>query len=514
MSPSEVGTAGLTDPDEAQTLWAHDRRSVGELLREADHLSRELLLDVSGDDAPALLRSWGEAVQGASELWQALPDPGYTTAGRIDADIMIRLQTHAQRMHRSQLRVGWPGDGPSDERLLRIAETHIRASHLIDRYHRHPRHVTAPELRSAVDADTTAARTRIIHALHVGSHAVGLAVRQHLADEMRRTHQSRDPRATRALPRGKEAQRRLQVFERLAGSYAAGRLARAGNGEHQVHASGPDRLAAALLRWDIHAHRVVAYQPTPANLALTAATQAHIATTTAAVVNAGAATGSFDSSTLQRVAPALENTQTAWTELAARWRLLTGPGATRTDLDLLTAAGEVRAASLELTHGQTAPAPSAVIAGRTHLPDVAHSLQQALTAAADLAHDVKDTTRDYRITVPARTALTAYFATSTTNDTAQRQRGGQVQDLASPVDPRALHTNRLVAIPKPVLASIEDSSQAATEAAGHAMSATSVLDRNASDRRSDTGMAPRLERRLSEVHVQGVLPLAEPGWAR
>ncbi len=92
--------------DDPHAVWAHDRRSVGELLRDADHLARDLLLDLDGDQAAALLRTWGETVQAAAELWRSLPAPTPSVQGRADAEILTRLQAHAQRMHRRQLTVG------------------------------------------------------------------------------------------------------------------------------------------------------------------------------------------------------------------------------------------------------------------------------------------------------------------------------------------------------------------------------------------------------------------------
>ena len=58
-----------------------DERSVGELLLDADFTSRQILMDFNGDDAPAMLRTWGEVVQSAAELWATLPQPflGTTT---------------------------------------------------------------------------------------------------------------------------------------------------------------------------------------------------------------------------------------------------------------------------------------------------------------------------------------------------------------------------------------------------------------------------------------------------
>ena len=88
---------------------------------------------------------------------------------------MQRLDSMSQAMHRTQLRQGWPGDGPADERLLHVAETFTRATDLIDRRGRHIRPVDP-----AVRADLDAARMRIMHTLYLGAHGVAVATQQHV----------------------------------------------------------------------------------------------------------------------------------------------------------------------------------------------------------------------------------------------------------------------------------------------------------------------------------------------
>ena len=100
-----------------------DERSVGELLLDADFTTRQALMDVTGEDAPAMLRTWGEVVQSASELWATLPQPIRGTTSPIDGVTMQRLETMSQAMHRTQVRQGWPGDGPADER--QIGRAHV-----------------------------------------------------------------------------------------------------------------------------------------------------------------------------------------------------------------------------------------------------------------------------------------------------------------------------------------------------------------------------------------------------
>ena len=54
-------------------LTSRDVRSVGEMLFDVDYLARQLLMDVDGDAAGTLLRSWPTMVAAAEDLWASLP---------------------------------------------------------------------------------------------------------------------------------------------------------------------------------------------------------------------------------------------------------------------------------------------------------------------------------------------------------------------------------------------------------------------------------------------------------
>jgi len=152
-------------------MTGSDKRSVGELLLESDHTARAILLDVDEMDAATMLRTWGEVVQAAGELWQALPpmtppQPGTGEHLPDPADLAIQqLHAMSEAMHRTGHARAWPGDGPADERLLRIAESFTGATNLISRYATPRPPLSEPEQR-----DLQAARTRIMHTLYIGSH--------------------------------------------------------------------------------------------------------------------------------------------------------------------------------------------------------------------------------------------------------------------------------------------------------------------------------------------------------
>jgi hypothetical protein len=448
-----------------------DERSVGELLLDADFTTRQGLMDVTGQDAPAMLRTWGEVVQSASELWATLPQPVGTTSP-IDGATMARLESMSQAMHRNQVRRGWPGDGPGDERLLHVAETLARAADLIDRRGGH-----IGPTDPAVRADLDAARMRIMHTLYVGAHSVGVAAGQHVRDVELATTRGKSDRESRAVPRGRDAINRLAAFEQLAGAYVDNQFARAAQGEHVHGPHGTERLQQALIGWDIQAHRTLAATPTAANLLLASRTQAGIATAAAAILHAGASTGHVDAHAYEhRLAPTLEATQQAWTHVASRWAEMTSP-ASRTDLDLVHTAGEVRAAVREVSHDKTTWARPDVMAGRVDLGEAAQHLQQALSTAVDVACVIRDVAaQDANLTGPARAMSHRANADIDSADNGRRDEG-IVWVTAGDV-----YANRTVTIPQPVRAGLVDATDTLVQTACSAMSVAACLDRASQDR--------------------------------
>ena len=474
---------------------ARDERSVGELLLDADFTTRQVLMDATGQDAQAMLRTWGEVVQSASELWATLPRPAGGTSP-IDGATMARLETISQSMHRDQVRRGWPGDGPADERLLHVAETFTRAAGLIDR---RGAHIGATD--PAVRADLDAARMRIMHTLYVGAHSVGVAAQQHVADVEVSTR-GKSPRESRAVPRGQDAINRLAAFEQLAGAYVGNQFARAAQGEHVHGPNGAERLQQALIGWDIQAHRTLAATPTAANLLLASRTQAGIATAAVAILHAGARTGHVDTNAYQhRLAPTLDATQQAWTDVASRWAEMTSPDS-RTDLALVQAAGELRAAVREVAHDKTTWARPEIMARRVDLGEAAQHLQQALSTAVDIASVIRDVAaQDTNLTGPARAMN--HRANADIDPAAGR---GHPDDEVAWVTPADVYANRIVAIPEPVRAGLVDATDTLVQSANNAMSAAACLDRVAQDGPSGSGpepTAPRSHRR------EGPTPMAQ-----
>ena len=444
-----------------------DERSVGELLLDADFTIRQVLMDAAGNDAPAMLRTWGEVVQSAAELWATLPQPVGGAPSPIDGATMARLEAMSQGMHRTQIRRGWPGDGPADERLLHVAETLTRAGDLIGRRGGHIRPVD-PDVR----ADLDAARMRIMHTLYVGAHSVGVATRQHVADVQAST-QGKPGQESRGVPRGQDAISRLAAFEQLAGAYVGNRFARAAGGEQVRGPYGADRLQQALIGWDIQAHRTLATSPTAANLHLASRTQAGIATAASAILHAGARTSYVDRNAYeQRLAPTLDVTQRAWTHVATRWAEMTSP-ADRTDPDLVHAAGELRAAVREIAHDKTTWARPQVMAARVDLVEAAQHFQQALSAAVDVAAVIREVAaEDLTLTGPGRAMSRRANA-----EIGQAADSGQRDVDVVWVSSGDVAANRSVTLPEPVRAGLVDATNTLVQGAGNAMSAAAFLDR-------------------------------------
>ncbi|HEY5183238.1 MAG TPA: hypothetical protein VIJ07_26330, partial [Dermatophilaceae bacterium] len=264
---------------------------------------------------------------------------------------------------------------------------------------------------------------------------------------------------------------------------------------------GTERLQQALIGWDIQAHRTLAATPTPANLLLASRTQAGIVTAAVAILHAGANTGHVDTHAYRhRLAPTLDATQQAWTQVATRWAEMTSP-ASRTDQDLVHAAGEVRAAVREVVHDKTTWARPEVMAGRVDLGEAAQHLQQALSTAVDLACVSRDVAaQNTNLTGPARAMS---HRANAGIDRADNGRRGEDVVWVSPGD---VYANRTVTIPQPVRAGLVDATDTLVQTASNAMSAAACLDRVTQDIPSASGQEPTAPR--SRRH-EGPTPLAQ-----
>ncbi|MBO1756541.1 hypothetical protein [Allobranchiibius sp. CTAmp26] len=442
-----------------------DQRSIGELLWDADFRARELLLDVVGDDAPAMLRTWGEVVQTAAELWSKLP--AVLSPNPAEAATMQRLEAMGRAQHRSQLRSGWPGDGPPDERLLKIADAFHRAGRLAAG----PGRRIVPDREDVLD-DLHAARMRVMHTLYVSAHAVGVAVHQHVEDCRVNAGRHASARDLRAIPRGRDAATRIGALEQLAGEYVGRRFSRAVDGEHYTPPAGMGRLNLALTRWDTQVHRTLAATPRAPNLHLVTATQGMIATASTAILAAAASAGQVDDDAYEhRIATALDVNQQMWVRAANRWGALSSRGE-RADPALVQSANELRAALHEIAFDRTRWAAPQVVAGRVDLGAAAATVRQSMIAGAEVACIYRDITDERDLVGSART-IAAWIRP---DDGAP---GGHadlpVDDEAALVPPREMHGNRAVAIPAVVRRTLIAEATRLVDASEAAMSASGAL---------------------------------------
>ena len=405
-------------------MTSRGRRSVGELLLDADHTARDVLMDVGDLDAAVVLRTWGETVRAASELWQALPTaataaatatsattttPAITGRRHAAADPMAQVAAMTAALDRIARRGPWPGPGPTERHLQSITDSFTRAAELINRHR-----PAGPSSTPAVHADADAARTRIMHTLYIAAHGVRLAVTRYarpLEDAMTARGKTT---ATGSLAVARSVQARLDAVERLTGAYVARTYPAALAGEHREAPRG-SRLVTALAEWDVHAHRALAANPSAGHLRLVARTQELVLGHTALLLSCAADTGAIDRfQHATRLEHPLDAARAAWATTARSWAQLAAHAA-RPDAPLLTeAAAEVRAALREITLDGSAPATGEVIASRTDLTAMAGTLATVLSTSTDLAHLVRDVTTDPTVTFPARAVNAAAVAASTT----------------------------------------------------------------------------------------------------
>jgi hypothetical protein len=352
---------------------AADHRMVGELLADSDELARETLLDATPDHGPAMVRSWTQLVGSAAELWAVLPSASDSPS---ELDPMERLQAVGEGIGRSVTAGHWPGQGPTDEHLTQIADNLSRACHLVEPHGR-PSQQAPPETQR----DIQDLHGQVMHTLYVAAHGTAVALDAYVADLQHRLAagtRRRQPLAERPTALEITAARgmiaRFDGFEQLAGAYLFGLPATSANPDQLREAAAATRLETVLAAWEVQAHRTLANNPDPADLVRVARVQALITSTTSVLTEAAVRKGHIDNDIMQRLAPALEANQVAWSRAAKRWGELTNP-ASRTDPALVAAASEVRAAIAAVATNPTGWATPDQLVSRLDLNQAASRAQ-------------------------------------------------------------------------------------------------------------------------------------------
>jgi hypothetical protein len=167
--------------------------------------------------------------------------------------------------------------------------------------------------------------------------------------------------------------------------------------------------------------------------------------------------------TRETLRPAVETAAQAWAELESRWRDLTLPR-DRLDPTLARAAGEVRAAYLELSHQGNGPSTVPINVTRPGLVEGTQASLQALKASADLAYVVNEKANDPHLTGPAR-ALSARAHNDAERAREAHARSPRNRDVLW-ITPRDIYAHKLVPLPRPVADGLRAAAWDTAQAAG------------------------------------------------
>jgi hypothetical protein len=449
---------------------AGESRTVAELLDDSDGLAREALLDMSADRAPGMVRGWPQLMQSAAQLWAVLP-PDPTASANLDPIAILAAMGSA--VGRSLATGHWPGRGPSDEAWEQIASNFAQARRLLQEQ---------PVAFEAVSTDgqigRTTANTKMLHALYVAAHATVVALSSYQRDLQHRLEvgaRRRQPLVERPTVLEVESAggmiARFDAIEQLAaGSLAARRIIAA---EQPVTGRRRPvrRLVAALAAWELQTHRTLASQPAPADLVRVARVQALIATTTIVVSEAAARRGEIDAGVTDRLTPALESAQLAWSRSARRWAELTTP-ASRTDLALVEAASQLRAAIRAAVANQTGWATPDEIAGRIDLPATAMTLHRSLVDSVELAYITREIAADHPgLTAPARViAMRAQGEAEVAIEQGETRFEG-----VRWVTPQQIAANQVISLPEPARRGLVNAATDVAAATNQAVAAAAHL---------------------------------------
>jgi len=455
-------------------LTSADIRTVGELLFDVDHLARQLLMDVEGDDAARLLHGWPGVVTAAAKLWRDLPGQ-QTGAGAYNRDRPItRVVAVADVIGNSLRNSSWPPASRPDRRMTQMAKTFRQADALVRRYG-----ADIPIKRADVHRDLEAARARIMHSLYLTAHAAGVSLHQYGRSRYQDACGSDRPlelsrrHSPYAVPPTTEWIRRMAVSEAAAGRYLDGRFTDALLGESVRPVQDETRIARALAGWDIQAHRTLASSNWPDNMLLVTRTQGLIAGAALMLVEAAQFAGTLEAS--DRLTPAIAAAGRAWSKLASRWGDLTPPYA-RLDPDLIRAAAEVRAACRELTHDVTTMASLDVIATRPGLARGTLDTLHALESGSELAYVVAEKANTLQLTGPARAVSIRAHNDIEAGLAAPHPDGDFVW-----VSPADILARRTVPIPLPVRGALRTASAVTVSAASTAAAMATLAQANGQD---------------------------------
>lgn len=384
--------------------------SPGELMDQANVLARDLQYDAEGRDGRVLLRSWGEVVEAAGEVWRRLPGRHDPASG--GPDIMTQLERSARVLcGRSNDAVVPRRHGPADDPTMQqIRDLLERAAEVIDRSEMVPAatrggHVwSQPQLR-----DAFAARVSLIHTLYLSAHGTSLALTGNVAlektDRTRLSHVARlrvVQGETRKVP-AEQVRDRVAALEELSYSFLHGHFPGAFDHRHQPPPD-PGRLSRAVSAWDVQAQRLLARRPRTVDLLGVASTTARAAGLSHRLWEAAAEAGRFDAGAHEHeLSPAVDGMIDGWGRVAAHLSPLHHPQE-RPDRALHEAAREVLAAFRELASDRGRPATPSLIAERVDLDLLIRDLHHFHATATTTGPTFQEAVAEAALDVSARPA--------------------------------------------------------------------------------------------------------------
>ena len=270
-------------------------------------------------DGPGLAAAWPAFAGHARDALAAVPLP----------DPATRLLIHRVEGPRPRPnRWGPPVDAVPDPHLVRAGEALAGVAELLTRY-------AVPPTSSGARRDADLVCRGVAECLLVGSHATALGLGEHAARlQPARAGVAFERPDTRIVVNGaRQAQsRRLASDLATLEAHVAHYLARAPGPESEPrgrpdprsrpeHFVDPDRLPEALAQWEVTALRVLQAQPPSVrDLAGVAHAEQALLVHAMVILNAAARAAVIDPGDFDRqVRPRLENTQTAWGDVAASW---------------------------------------------------------------------------------------------------------------------------------------------------------------------------------------------------
>jgi len=360
-----------------------------------------LIMMRAGREIPAepteVIRAWPRVTLAAHHLSLAL-DAAETREGRAVEQIAI----DAYSMARSGFHNDWPGDGPRDQELLKVAMAIEAAAKTAG-----PR---------AGEADSTSALLgRTLAVLWIASEYAGSAARELAADLDYAREVTPSVRAQVAA-RARDVARRIDASERIAGEFVGVRPM------HPADSAG-GRLLSAVAQWDVEAHRAMVFEQSTMVLHGIARMEAMTNAAFAEFVVNTTAAGYLDSLAAERMAPALQSLPMSW-----------------------NAVGE---ATADLAFGPR-PLPTQFI-------EAAENLCDELSRAVDIATPEEQASMVSAVKLHAATSTSV--ASSAQDLLADQELRGPARAvsrmivtakpglIASPVDPRDIHRGLTIALP-------------------------------------------------------------------